>query len=98
MKYLKIEFDPAAYNLIAIEKAAYRGSKFFTSDIQISNNIICTLTACANVRIEDFNHAVEEFKKNVLDYQLREKIKIETQAVRNLILGLAFSKTELIDE
>jgi len=30
--------------------------------------------------------------------ELREKIKLETEDVRNLILAHAFSKTNLIDE
>ena len=35
---------------------------------------------------------LEAFKKNLVDEQLREKLKAETENERNLILGIAFSK------
>jgi His-Xaa-Ser system protein HxsD len=55
------------------------------------------LTSSIGVSDHDFSIAVESFKKDVLDYHLRAKIKAETAPVRNLILGLAFSKTGLQD-
>jgi His-Xaa-Ser system protein HxsD len=39
---------------------------------------------------------VESFKKEVLDQDLRLKLKAETEPIRNLILAHAFSKTGLI--
>ncbi len=39
---------------------------------------------------------LENFKKEVLDQDLREKIAKETEEVRNLILAHAFSKTSII--
>ena len=41
---------------------------------------------------------LDDFKKEVLDQDLRENIKRETEAVRNLILSHAFSKTGLIQD
>jgi len=44
---------------------------------------------------EAFNAKVHDFKKEVLDQHLREKIKAETDDIRNLILSVAFSSTGL---
>jgi His-Xaa-Ser system protein HxsD len=41
---------------------------------------------------------VQDFKKYVIDYQLRHQLNTETLPIKNLILGLAFSKTGLISE
>ncbi|MDA3876658.1 MAG: hypothetical protein PF483_06175 [Halothiobacillus sp.] len=68
-----------------------------TVDIELNGEgrVFCTLSPNLGVSDEGFAYAVQEFKKNVLDYQLRLKIKLETEPVRNLILGLAFSRTGL---
>ena len=39
---------------------------------------------------------IENLKKEVLDQELRHKLKAETEPVRNLIFAHAFSKTGLI--
>ena len=41
---------------------------------------------------------VDQFKKEILDQDLRESIKRETEPVRNLVLAQAFSKTNLIKD
>ena len=41
-------------------------------------------------------HFISEFTKEVLDQDLRESIKKETEGYRNLILAHVFSKTSLI--
>ena len=45
---------------------------------------------------EGNEHYVDEFKKEVLDQHLRIKVKNETEAVRNLVLGIAFSNSGLL--
>lgn len=94
-----LTFEKEAFSLTAIQKAAYRGSKFFTAQLETSERTInCTLYSCIGTDEEAFLFAIENFQKDVIDYQLREAIALQTEPVRNLILGLTFSKTELMDE
>ena len=43
------------------------------------------------------DEVVAEFRSEVLDQVLRERIRAETADVRNLVLALAFSKTGLTE-
>jgi len=90
-----LTFDGKTYSTEEIQKAAYRGSRSFTIGLtcENENKIQCILTPNTGINDQEFTTAVETFKKDVLDYHLRTKIKAETTSIRNLILGLAFSKT-----
>ena len=91
-----LTFDERVYSLEAIQKAAYRSMNVLVMDISIHDgNICCTIQAVSDIDLNNFNHGLQEFKKEVLDQQLRLKLKTETEAVRNLILGIAFSRTDL---
>jgi His-Xaa-Ser system protein HxsD len=93
---LKLEFDIQVYSIEAAQKAAYRLLNYFTIDIQLKANlIICTLISNHGITKESFDFAVQEFRKNILDEELRIKIKKETEPIRNLVLGVAFSRTGL---
>jgi His-Xaa-Ser system protein HxsD len=91
-----LNFPSSLYEAEAIQKSAYKLLNLFTIDLQSSSEVLnCKLTSNNGVSDELFAHAVEEFKKEVLDQQLRLKLKAETESVRNLILGIAFSNTGL---
>lgn len=91
-------YDESIYSIDAIEMAAYRASNFFTTNFsKVDGKISCSLTANIGVSDNQFSHAIEDFKKEVLDQQLRIKLKAETEPIRNLILGIAFSNTGLQD-
>lgn len=93
---VNLNFSSSLYDAEAIQKSAYKLLNFFTLDLQTSSETFgCKLTANNGISDELFAHAVEEFKKEVLDQQLRLKLKAETESVRNLILGIAFSNTGL---
>ncbi len=92
----KLEFEKKLFSLVAIQKATYRLSGFFNMDVKtINNSYEITLNKNKQTSDEGFSYAIEEFKKYVNDEQLREKLKQETEPIRNLILGIAFSKTNL---
>ena len=93
---LLLEYDEQFYTVDAIQKAAYRSMNSLTADISTSNGKInCLLNPNIKVSAEGFDFAVQEFKKEVLDQQLRIKLKAETEPIRNLILGLVFSNSGL---
>lgn len=95
-KEIILNFPVAFYEIEAIQKSAYKSLNFFTLDLQASpDEFHCKFTANNGVSDELFAHALEDFKKEVLDQQLRLKLKAETESVRNLILGIAFSNTGL---
>jgi His-Xaa-Ser system protein HxsD len=96
MDSIELEYDSQAFSVEAAQKAAYRLIQYFVLDLKIEGaKFFCTLTPIKNINKETFEIAIEEFKRNILDEQLRLKIKKETEPVRNLILGIAFSRANL---
>lgn len=95
-EHTQITFDEKLYDVEAIQKAAYRSVNVLTVDITITDGKInCLLKPNIGASEAGFAYGVEEFRKDVLDQQLRIKLKAETEPVRNLILGIAFSNTGL---
>ncbi|SLM48460.1 conserved protein of unknown function [Nitrospira japonica] len=93
-----LTFDKNVYSVTAVKQAAYRYLDRFTTDITTeADEIRCSLTFKATVTEENAQRLINEFKNEVLDQDLRERLKAETEGVRNLILAHAFSKTGLID-
>ena len=93
---LLVAYELSFYSAEAIQKAAYKGMNHFTFHLEVAGDkLLCKLNRNIKTSDEAFENAVEEFKKNVLDYQLREKIKTETEPLRNLVLSIAFSNTGL---
>jgi len=93
---VQLVFDQRLYCAEAIQKAAYRGMQAFTLDIQSEGErYVCVLQANITTAQEAFDKAVEEFRKDVLDYQLRAALQAETAPIRNLIMGIAFSSARL---
>ncbi len=98
-KSLAATFDNKVFSVIAIKKAAYKYVRVFSADITMQGEQInCQLTFSSPVSEEEGGRLVEDFKKEVLDQDLRERLKGETEAVRNVILAHAFSKTGLITD
>lgn len=94
-----LTFDERLYDVQVLQKAAYRSINSLTADISLTEGqFICALSANIGVDEPSFLFALQEFKKDVLDYQLRHRLNAETQPIKNLILGLAFSKTGLTSE
>lgn len=95
---ITVSFDLRLVYPESVQKAAYRRINLLIIDISIDDDlgkISCLINSSKSASDEGFEYQVQEFKKDVLDYQLRAKLKKETEPVRNLILGLAFSRTGL---
>jgi His-Xaa-Ser system protein HxsD len=98
-KSLVATFDSKVFTMMAIKKAAYKYVQAFSADITMQGEQInCQLTFSSPVSEEEGVRLVEDFKKEVLDQDLRERLKAETEAVRNVILAHVFSKTGLITD
>ena len=97
MKRIEVSFDLSVFSIDAVKHACYRFVDRFTADIQTrEGQAVCELTFADGATSASVDEQVMSLRKEVLDHDLRFKIKAETEAVRNLILAHAFSKTGLI--
>lgn len=90
-------FDADVYSPDAIQRAAYTFSDRLSIDLVLGQEIACTL----HIVTDDPSIAEQvagDFRNEVLDQVLRERIRLETADVRNLILAHAFSKSGLVPE
>jgi His-Xaa-Ser system protein HxsD len=77
-----LAFDSHTYSLTSVEKAAYKYIDRFSADISIEDKtIICILRFTFSGDSDARARLVEDFRKEVLDQDLRETIKVETEAV-----------------
>ena len=75
-------FDASVYSTGAIKKAAYRSiNKFAINIANEGNQINCSLTFKESATESQIKSYLDEFKKEVLDQDLREIIKKETEEV-----------------
>ena len=94
-----VKFSKAVYALQAIKKAAYKFIDKISVNIRDEDeNYLVDLIFTKEFSSEDKICLLNEFSKEVLDQDLRESIKTETEAYRNLILAHVFSKTPLVTD
>lgn len=90
-----VSFDRAAYSIEAAQAAAYRFIDRLTIVVSTTDSELrCEVEPIAG-RDVDLASEIADFKRELLDQQLRSRIKAQTEDVRNLILALAFSRTGL---
>jgi len=94
---VRLEFDESCHTTDAVQRAAYRFIDRCSPTVSRSDgNIACSLDF-SDKSADQIARIVLEFKKEVLDQVLRERIRKETDSVRNFVFALAFSRTGLID-
>jgi His-Xaa-Ser system protein HxsD len=85
-----VDFADGLYSPEAFKRAAYSLMAVATVVIeQKGDRVICLLTP---VVATDATKLEVDFRREVLDQDLRISTERETEGVRNLILGLAFSR------
>ena len=86
----------ADFSMEAVKRATYTLMAQLDVTIETTPETIrCTLRPA---RLEaDMSAAARDFRREVIDQDLRISIEQRTEAYRNTILGLAFSKTGLQD-
>jgi len=96
-RYEVLRVSQDVYSLDAIKRASYRHAEKGAFDIQLENGIISVnFLSKKNLEEDSLEFFTQKFLTDVLDEDLREKIRHETADVRNLILAHAFSKSALI--
>lgn len=98
---LILNFDAEIFSLLAVQKACYRFSDVAAFEVTLERNgkttsISVTATPLAEKTDESVDDLEHRLRNEVLDHQLREQIRAQTEGVRNLILAHAFSKSGLI--
>ena len=94
---LEIGFEGRVFSLDSIKRAAYRFIDKFSVDFHLSGDqILCVLNFSPKISPEGASYLLDDFKREVLDQDLRIAIAKETEGVRNLILAHAFSRTSLV--
>lgn len=86
----EVAFDAAVASLDAVQRAAYRFGDRLSIDLHPGETITCVLQIGNG---DDADDLAAAFRNEVLDQVLRERIRTETAAARNLILAVAFSQT-----
>jgi len=90
----KVCLPSSAFDVEAVKRAAHHLSEDLVVEIACDpDQIVCVLRALK--ADADIQRLEDRFRREVLDYDLRIRIAKETEAVRNLVLSLAFSKTGL---
>lgn len=93
---LMVELPLSMFTREAVKRAAYtlmhRATVEFTEG---ADSIICAL---APERADaDRTALIRDFRREVIDQDLRLSIEVQTEPVRSVVLGLAFSRTNLQD-
>ena len=91
---LVVEFGTGVQSLTALQAAAYRLIGTATCQIdQVSDRFVCRLVPAKNSNKKmpsDLETLRVHFIDLVTDENLRERIAVQTEGVRNVILSLAF--------
>ncbi|MFN0168656.1 MAG: His-Xaa-Ser system protein HxsD [Bryobacteraceae bacterium] len=90
-------FDSSLYRSSAVQKAAYKFSDRCFLKIDPAQGGCVVGVSLRSDCSEPIDTILGEFANEVLDQELREKVGQETEAIRNLIIAHAFSKSALID-
>jgi His-Xaa-Ser system protein HxsD len=92
-----ITFDSTLHSGDAVQRAIYRLSDRLSCDLERHGDAwrCCLHVDTSETQVAD--SVASDFRNEVVDQVLRERIRGETEGVRNLILALAFSKTELTE-
>ena len=89
-----VAFDRDAHSVDAVQRAAYRLADRASYEVMVGDAAIEVMISLLKEGT-DMASLVGEFRNEVLDQVLRERIRAETADVRNLVLALAFSRTGL---
>ena len=90
MAEILVAFDCSTQSIGALREAAYRIIRDASCQIDAAGDrYVCRLT-CKRGQLMDEEGLREHFLDLVTDENLREKISVETNGVRDVILALAF--------
>jgi His-Xaa-Ser system protein HxsD len=90
----EVVIDAESHSADVIQRASYPFADQFSIELtRDGTNFRCLLHFPAEID----DATVNAFRVEVVDQVLRERIRAETEGVRNVVLALAFSNSELTD-
>jgi len=92
-----VSFDSTLHSGDAVQRAIYRLSDRLSCDLERDGEAWRCRLHIDTSEVPIADSVASDFRNEVVDQVLRERIRDETEGVRNLILALAFSKTELTE-
>lgn len=92
---MRLELDARVYAPEAVQNAAYRFIDRIAVLVSLEPDLVVCQIELKAGSTSDLDDIVNDFKRELLDQNLRLQIKRETQEARNLILSLAFSNSGL---
>ncbi len=94
---VRFDVDLRVYRLTAVQKVAYRMARRCTAMLGElrGDQLGVTLTFPTTVSEREALDVARTFYQELLDQELREKVRGETESVRALLLAFAFSRTGL---
>lgn len=96
---MNIEFDLEIHTVDSVMKALYQNGNSVSAKFNKNNNkLIVEIAFIGNPSDQEKNQILLKINNDAIDYELREKIKKETESIRNLMLAHAFSKTVFIEK
>ena len=97
MKLISVEFDRKIYTLFSLQSSMYRMIGVCVGKIRETEKLyICDLSIIdKNIDNDD---AETMFLQYVADESLRERLSIQTEPLRNVILSLAFGALAIDDK
>jgi His-Xaa-Ser system protein HxsD len=90
-------FDTKIYRISAIKKAAHKFGNQFHCLISTRDDASIEVVLKPKAPLDNLEYLAGEFCNEALDQDLREVIAEQTDAVRNLLLAHAFSRTSLVN-
>jgi len=99
---IAVDFDANVQGLGALDAAAYRLIGTATCQIdRVADRYVCRLTPSSNSQKRDMlsgDDLKERFLNLVADENLRARVAVKTEGVRNVILALAFGSLAATQE
>lgn len=97
MKDQEISFDSRVFSVEAVKSAAYRLADQLDTQISLDGDQIVCVVRLRGERTDEFLSGIlERLRREVIDYDLRLRIRNDTETTRNLILAHAFSRTGIV--
>ncbi len=97
---IAVTFDLSINSITAIKKAVYKFAGDCSAILSTAepNQLKAELSFPETISLTERKAVVRALCNEVIDQDLREQIAQETEAIRNLILAQAFSKTSLLQQ
>ncbi|MCI5054841.1 MAG: His-Xaa-Ser system protein HxsD [Flavobacteriales bacterium] len=91
----KVVFDGSVYSLDSIKRALYKFADKGLFELKKSDSeVVVEVVSLSDGQCAE--SLLGQLRNEVIDQDLREMVKNETQSIRELILANAFSKTKMV--